>query len=871
MKKLLSLIAILLLTVTASAEMMFYHFPFVGKWVPAEDPMLISEYGFQDVQNVRKDGQHWKGVGGHTVINTTALSSTYAYIKNGFHFKKEQPAESHVLVHHADAASGNGRVSRNTTAIPNAGNFESSLWHTDGSGADVPGRFSNAPQGNVIYANGVETRIWGGNEMRISAFITSTAAITTTITDPKDCTQFVQNASTTDSATVTTGRLYWVVGTTRPLQGIKFYVGTANASASTLTVKHWDGSGSWASLTPTDNTSVGGKSLAQTGAVTWTSTEATSKQLYLNGYLYYWYQFALSAGEATIYYATADAPVQTIKNIWDGSYNVVGSARKYDGTAYKDDWTDYFNANDPNLPAELNGLTTSQWFVAGFTQPQQGITVKMVAGKENTASATATVSYFNGASFAAVSNANDGTSNGGVSLNKTGTISWQAVAEGSEFPTTIGNEIPLYYYKVSFSANLSGEVKVYNVAGIPATVAIKAFKFPMLYQNRSWLCTETYKDKNKCLYSGYNAPDVWNGSDSGAIYFGDESEVTAAAVVYNVFVNEGQEQLIVTKAKETYRIIGDGPSNWVRQKLSSNIGCVAPRSMAVCEISEVAQEVKRNVAVWMTSWGVVMSDGANIIPISDDIKMYWDQKDSRAIPLARMSASHGWYDPNLRTYKLLIVSGAGQVYRNIELEYSFRTKEWTKIYRENGTGANPIQAAWQVQDTTGNLYTYGGTNEGIMYRLENGLTWAGQPIAEYLHTKDILFERENSLLRHTTARYLRLFFKQKSGTSPSYILTEDSENLTTETSDRLVWDYGENISVYHYGDRVQTVTGVNKQFVPQSFSTSTSPYRTVNCLLGPALLHSFKFESRISGLADGIEPIALGVYYEPQATIGGVQ
>ncbi len=68
------LIALILLAGTVlAASFKPYAFPFIGKWQPSEDPVLIDDYGFQDIQNLRKDGKRLKGVSGHTKINTTTV------------------------------------------------------------------------------------------------------------------------------------------------------------------------------------------------------------------------------------------------------------------------------------------------------------------------------------------------------------------------------------------------------------------------------------------------------------------------------------------------------------------------------------------------------------------------------------------------------------------------------------------------------------------------------------------------------------------------------------------------------------------------------------------------------------------------------
>ena len=59
------------------------------------------------------------------------------------------------------------------------------------------------------------------------------------------------------------------VGSHIQFRGVVVTIGNTNSNASTLAVKYWTGS-AWATISPTDGTTSGGATLAQTGNVTWT-------------------------------------------------------------------------------------------------------------------------------------------------------------------------------------------------------------------------------------------------------------------------------------------------------------------------------------------------------------------------------------------------------------------------------------------------------------------------------------------------------------------------------------------------------------------------------------------------------------------------
>ena len=109
-KKYTALILALFLIVAGASIAEYKAFPylFTGRWQPSEDPLLIDANGYQDIQNLRRDGNRLRGVSGHTRALSDAIS--LPYIKNAFHFQKFQPAESHILIHSENAAGSERKI-----------------------------------------------------------------------------------------------------------------------------------------------------------------------------------------------------------------------------------------------------------------------------------------------------------------------------------------------------------------------------------------------------------------------------------------------------------------------------------------------------------------------------------------------------------------------------------------------------------------------------------------------------------------------------------------------------------------------------------------------------------------------------------------
>lgn len=197
-----------------------FQFGLDGKLVTSVDPtriLTVSDSGetrqdnFKSLKNIRYTDNGIRGVRGMTKINSTALSS-HPKVRNIHHFSKSQPAESHVLVHAFNSGLTQSKVFKNDTAIPNTGDFSGTALHTDASGSGK-GRFENAQLGRMLYCNGVETMIWGGDESRLSKFV---------IFDPNgtflyDYTEKVQNTLTDADNVATLKRVSGVGSETKLL------------------------------------------------------------------------------------------------------------------------------------------------------------------------------------------------------------------------------------------------------------------------------------------------------------------------------------------------------------------------------------------------------------------------------------------------------------------------------------------------------------------------------------------------------------------------------------------------------------------------------------------------------------------------------
>ena len=634
----------------------------------------------------------------------------------------------------------------------------------------------------------------------------------------------------------------WLVGATRPLKGVKFYVGDANGQASTMTVKEWNGT-SWTALTATDNTDTGA-SLATTGTVTWSTTESTSKIKYLNGLALYWYQFSIDAGSATIYHCTVDAAMQPVKDIWDGMERSIASFQVYDATAvaYADDtvkvFSDNYDDQNKGTYSKIVSLATAtEWVLTGFPERMLGVNVNIVTVdgviKGNTTAATTlTMSYWDGAAWSELSGVTDGTSRNSISLAESGVISWQPPEKGEEFTQEIGNYPPLYHYKLSFDKTLSADVQVFYISGIPAQKTINAHSFPIHAGNSLWLCSEQDGDKNKMIRTQPGTSSVFNGDGYTEFYVGDESELMAGAVIYSQLGSNLYEVLVVCKKSETHILVptSAGIETFL---VAGHIGCVAPGTMKSLNVGDVTTGLHRNVCMWQGAEGIYMFDGRSPVRVSDDIQDIFDKNNSSGLNRSYPHVSYGFFDIENYRYHWVFASATATV-PDAEWVYDIKRKRWFQIDRGAG---NDLMGGLEVESTLGVPYAYGFDNSGQVYRLNNGTDFDGADIVHTLHTGEA--PMEGTIMLETKLRRINLVCK--------------ATNTTTNT-----------ITATLYGDG-STTAADTATLEPQASGKSIA--QTRESVKSDAVFHSIKLAMTTDDETVGFEPMYLGAFYRPSRMV----
>lgn len=892
---------------TDDREYKYAELPLSGRWRPALDGTELEKGDFQTLTNMRYGEKTPRSVTGMTKINSETIHATNIKTRSGFHFRKDQPAETHVLVQ-AVASGTRGSVYQNTTAIPNTGQFlhdsNEQLWD-DSTGSQV-GKFSDAPDGCVVYTNGIDSCVWGGTEYRCASFLlksttvaasviltgtddfhdadtvtlgsktytfkdtvgttegnvhiggtlatsldnlmnavlhlgtpntdyycaaahTTVTATTNTATQQTfvaltagtsgnsiastqvsthatfasatllggldegasylyDYTDQVNNTLTTSVATLNQSPSYVYIASTRPIKGAKFYIGTANTGVASVAVNYW-ASSAWNAVGNLDDQSdvTATKTLSGISGtgywINFDTTVSTAKPKSINRVYAYWYQFVFTGIDATttVYYVTVDAPFQAIVDLWDGSARSPTSYLRYVSSAYIDESIqvleeDYLSG-DVLTYSDTSSLATASRIYVGFVERMTGLDITLVTGKVNSTASVLTVKYWNGSTWTTVGTIDDGTKTTSTTFSKSGPVLWDAPTESSEFKNAISNSDLWYYYELSVGTQLSANVYIDKVTGIPAQQSIKGYRFPVMWQDRIWLLDEYQGDRNKAICSSDSTVCVFNGMDSTELTFGKLTPLKGGATLFTRFGGDLYNNLVILKQDEVWLVDGAGPGYYSKYKIAGSYGLTATGTLKTCDMGyEIAPGLLKHVLIWQSDGAVVLFDGSTISPVSQDIDNYFDPAKTECIRSSYADISEAFYDEKKHEYHWLFVSGTSDTTLNTELVYDLLKKKWFKIDR--GTG-NYLQLGISVQDTDGNAYTYGTLDTGYVERLEYGTHFDNTDITSTMRIGDIPFGGWNYL---TQIRSIKHIAVAKATTTDSVTITHYGDCITTSGS-----------------------------------------------------------------------------------------
>lgn len=597
---------------------------------------------------------------------------------------------------------------------------------------------------------------------------------------------------------------YVAVEATREIQGLKLYVATANTAAATASGVYWNGNG-WSTVgTITDGTEITtGKTLSGTGTIAFTDTQSLARVKFYDSSMGYWYIFAFDNIDATteIYFATYDANIEEVKDIWDGVYRSILSFLVY-RTSYADYTVNVserdFNSLVASTYVDINTLTSSQRLVFGFSEQVMGVGLVFQEAYVNLVDGLIpTIEIWDGQAWLDVGAVDDGTATGTITLNHNGVFSWTPPDIDDEFKSSPIKDEPMYYVSLRFSDTTTTGTSMYldYVYGIPAQKKIQPYKFPLFWKERVLLCSNQAEGKHLMRYSSLGSNCVYNGADSKEVAVGDDSEIIAGSILPNRFQDYLYDNAVLAKRKKTIMLDIDpnDTASFKQVVVSENTGCIAPLSMVLCDLgTEIAKDIKRHVLAWVSDSGLTIYDGSSILIKSDDIKDYFDNETDTAthgINKTYIHLCHGSFDPNKYEYTLLAPID-GSTTLNGEIAYSLKAQKFYLVDRKS----SPLQCIWRVEDTLGNQYRYAGTLTGYVVRLEYGTAIIAESIECIVETPDICLMQKAGRL--SSIEWIRLIGKGKTGLASTIAVVHIADGVTETALESINQISTGNFQVY---------------------------------------------------------------------------
>ncbi len=487
-----------------------------------------------------------------------------------------------------------------------------------------------------------------------------------------------------------------------------------------------------------DGTELSNATHGQSGDITWT-VRTDEVKTFVQGQHGFCYRFKPAVAldsEVEVSAMTVYAPWNDIKNIWNGQYLTCIGCLVTEGAEYED-YTGKVNNDFESDVCVLDDLTTAtgKWYLA-FAEPVSTIMIYVVVGKGNDNAAVTTLKYakndgtWSTGKTTALGTLEDTAIVGGDAVKQSGYLRWTPPTD--EKPIIVGGElIPKYWYEITFSANLDAETEVFYIEGVPAleepdfSAGVFAFK-------RRAMQIAPKGIGNALRYSAANLPNVYNGTDSGYIYFGERPLKAGTH-----FFNEG----LVFADTEMWFIQGNMPANFGTLRLSAQVGIDAPLSLIGVEIGVMvgtgAAAIQRKIICWVFR-GLWMFDGVRWWKISSpDIDNFWDPDHDDYINTTYANRSFGAFDFETELCYWIIYSGSGQTTPNKVIVLHPITL-WYGIYEYD----QDISCILSVASGLRSFLCAGGHSSSKLYRMNDtntdvDATGTAVAIEAFVITRDI--------------------------------------------------------------------------------------------------------------------------------------
>lgn len=551
-------------------------------------------------------------------------------------------------------------------------------------------------------------QVWGGSGSNPLGFIienTSTNVLT-------DDTNFVRDNRTDTYALVfDSGSPEIFIVSSYRLDKIDLTFGAqVNTNTVSMTLAAWRGTSGFVTISGfTDGTISGSATLAQDGSLTWTRSTADALTQ-VSGIMGYVYRMSFSGVLSTQVQITScfvvSSQIESVSNKWNGIWEIVDGTRVFkNATGEYGEGLGKVSVESTSTFIQLGTLGTSDALYIKTAEPPSGFGIAIVDGFSNVNVVTINdPKGWTGNAWSAYTGLVDTTQNtGGDSFAQTGSIFFDGSSVQVRKRVLPGDDTPGYWTQVTWSDDLSLEVRVFFLVSATYPEALGSYDGCIEFKNRLML----WGDKefpNRLRFSTTNRPDCFSGSNSGYTdAFGDKSPILNVLKFYN--------ELLVFKEKSIFLLEGDSPFNFGTLKITDTVGLASIHTAQVVEVGSPSmhRDEPLTIALWQDVDGVYALDGRKPRKITSSIENFFDPTSSQSIPENEIHSLSGFIDPINNEYHLIL--------SDKELVHNYVTDEWYPVWER---ALNLTSATHFIPDDTYG-YVYAGTEEGFIVRTETGL------------------------------------------------------------------------------------------------------------------------------------------------------
>lgn len=663
---------------------------------------LMPVGSISDGLNMRRAGAKggWKVRKGCTLFNTTALE-TPSSVKSLHQYTHPRNADYHFI------AQCNSKLLDAPSDPPTAA--AGSAWTTlESSNVGATPGFSDVVREHWFYADGTSRPIvWGGDNPYCSGFLYYDVSELAYVDFTREVTD---NRSTTyASFTIAAGDFLYICSP-EIAEEITITMGSSvNNNEVLLTELDSWVAGAWADRGETDGTVTGAATLTKSGSITW-NRNATDTMRVLAGIMGYWYKisFAGALDAVTITSVKVKFDATPLTNKWDGIPQAVAGCLFYDhsGTEYQEA-LGKVSSGSTSQYIDISEAQTDDFLYAKTNEPATGFGIGIVVGYGNTSAGNIdNIEHWDGDSWAAGAGIIDETLDGAgdSSLNQTGWVWFNAAAITAVKRTFQGDPIAGYWYRISWDAALSTDVRVYLVSYAPYPEVLPAYDGCIQFKNRLLVWGDP-EFPNRLRYSAKDKPDCFSGADSGYTdALGNMTKVTAAVRFYN--------ELVCFKRDSVWLLEGDDPTNFGKLQITDTVGLASPKTALAVEVGYpgVHKLEPMSIITWQDVDGVYVLDGRKPVKISGAVDQYFNPEYSACITAATITTLQAFADRVNNEYHLVLPAA--------ELVYNYLHEEWYPPWDRS----LDLVCGLSFKGADYRFYTYGATAGGFVCQLENDTT-----------------------------------------------------------------------------------------------------------------------------------------------------